>query len=838
MSKKIENKKCYDIHETSCVSPIFDRAVPKSQIITQSDNNLSLKVRVGNDTPSPFVVKLEKPKKKVLKEDIFNPVSEVQIQQNDLVINFEDLVAQAEVEEESLERAKESVELLSFEDLLSDNGQEIDDVELELADFNEMTEMTLEVGAIVEEEARVAHSKSNETIEETLVDESNAPAKTTGRWHILRLKAVASFTALSLLLVGPLQAMDSLSQAPEKASSIEQVGRDAFTNVESAVSSLSNKDFSTASMSLNQAESQFSEMEEQFNNARRGFSNIALLIPKTARTIRTADALIETGSELTRALNIFNQALNEIDSDATLSISDKVRVLGIYAERMREHTTIAVDSISKIDLDIIPENERAGLEKLMAVVPALDSALSQYTEYSSNLFTLLGGEHRRDYLLLFNNTAEIRATGGFIGSYGEITLNRGSVERINIPEGGSYSRQGQSTAFYLAPEPLQLINERWELQDSNWYPDFPLSAKQALKLHGATGGPTMDGVISINSTILPAILGVTGPIMLSNGQELNSENVLFFVRSSIDEANSNEETSEAPKAILSEIGDLLADKLGQINAEESVRLFDVLISSLETREIQIYLRDNEAQSIIKKNGWSGEQKQISGDYLQIINTNIGGGKTDNVIDQQVKLHVDIQNDGSIINTITYEKTHLGLETSFLEGKNNVDFVRFYVPQGSELINAEGFDEIPDDSLFEDSGLQLEPDPDHLFLTSDTTKHEPSGTLSWDENGKTVFGNWIQTKPGETEIVRITYKTPINLGFSSNTENLTDRLKGQFGMQNLASYSLYLQKQSGITRRNTEVTVSHPGNRSIIWQSSENTDDINNLRDTYLQLLFK
>lgn len=826
MSDHKRHKSDYKIHETSFVSPIFDRAVPKAQQIDRSADEYFLKIKTEASNPSPFVVKLEKPKK-LVKEELFQPLTEEDLPQEKLVINFDDLVAQAEIEEES---AEENLELLSFDQLIDAEADDIDEVELELADFDEVQEFSLQT----------AEEEVEEPVLEADIEEEHKVVGShfAGTLQSFRMKAIAGFTALSLMIVGPLQAMDNLSAAPEQAAAIEATGRDAFTNVESALSALSGQDFSTAAVNISQAEAQFSEMKTQFSNARKGFANIALLVPRTARTVKTADALIETGSELTKALNIFNQALDEIDSDATLSLADKVRVLGIYAEEMQQHTSIAVAAAENIDTDLIPENEQEKLAKLLNIVPALDATLDQYSEYSSVLFDLLGGEHRKDYLLLFNNTAEMRATGGFIGSYGEVTVDGGEIEEINIPEGGSYARQGQSTAFYFAPEPLQLINERWELQDANWYPDFPLSAKQALKLHAATGAPTMDGVISVNSTILPELLAATGPITLEDGQELNSENVLFFVRSSIDEANTDPETEEAPKAILGELSAALMEKFAEINAEESVKLFDVLISSLEKRDVQIYLKENEAQAIIKENGWSGEQKQTDGDYLQVVNTNIGGGKTDNVIDQQVKLHVDIREDGSVINTLTYEKTHLGLETSFLEGKNNVDFVRFYVPEGSEFLSAEGFDEIPDESLFEDTDLPLQPDPDYLFLASEAKTHSPSETLVWDENGKTVFGNWIQTKPGETEVVRITYKTPVKLNFGETDANFVEKLKSRVGIQDLTAYSLYLQKQSGITRRNTEVTVSYPGNRSVIWQSEDEFAEIDNEADAHIQILLK
>ncbi|KKR89479.1 MAG: hypothetical protein UU36_C0026G0003 [Candidatus Uhrbacteria bacterium GW2011_GWE2_41_1153] len=170
------------------------------------------------------------------------------------------------------------------------------------------------------------------------------------------------------------------------------------------------------------------------------------------------------------------------------------------------------------------------------------------------------------------------------------------------------------------------------------------------------------------------------------------------------------------------------------------------------------MQDNKLQSDIKALGWSGSLLQTDGDYLMVVDSNLGGGKTDSVIKQDIDVDVEIQADGSIINTVTITKEHTGLANALFEGINNVDYLRLYVPKGSELLQASGF-EIPDESLFKIANAPLATDKDLLLWTSNFTQDPISGTDIWNEQGKTVFGNWMQTKPGETEIVTFTYRLP-------------------------------------------------------------------------------
>lgn len=183
-----------------------------------------------------------------------------------------------------------------------------------------------------------------------------------------------------------------------------------------------------------------------------------------------------------------------------------------------------------------------------------------------------------------------------------------------------------------------------------------------------------------------------------------------------------------------------------------------------------------------------------------------------------------------------------MRNTLFEGANNVDYLRLYVPRGSELITASGF-EIPPDDLFDTYDGQLDYDEDLAILMSDIRKDPETHTDIWVEQGKTVFGNWMQTAPGETEIVRFTYKLPWEFEFSTSQSSLLDAAKARLGLKELETHTLFIQKQPGVTTRETIVTLSLPSNLDIVWSSHTGTAPgenitVTNENDTFLRFLLE
>lgn len=824
--KKLKNKE-----EAVQASPVFDTALPVDLLHKgiKSEPEKEVKIRVGeNARLSPYIIKLTREGEKISNLDLAELDQKILCAQiaNEaeecLSFDFSDLVAQVEedrpiefnISEEEL--GKDESDLITFDEISAELGEENEVNEEEVEALNEEIEV---------EEAYI-------------------------RWNLpsmpvignVKIKIIASFVGLSLLLAGPIQAMNEYAGLQGTAEKLANSSNMAVNYLQNANGALQAQDFNMASSEFMSAEQTFGDLAKELRTALRGIASVATLIPQTNRTIRSVESLIEAGAHLSKAAEKLTDAVQTLEDAPHLKITDKIGIFATYAEAIQPHLSRAEAELSKVDVSIIPEDRLEVVENLIRTVPALRGSFDLYLEHIEAIQTILGADVKRRYLLVFQNTAEIRATGGFAGSYAEIDIDRGEITNVHVPPGGTYDVQGQLRKFISSPPPMHLIKPRWEFQDANWYPDFPLSAKQFLKLHESAGGPTVDGVIAINSTVLPKLLEITGPIELEEyGRTFTAENVLFELQKIVEIEyselrNLEDREEDAPKLI---IGDMMAEVMNRMQEMElmdALQIFDLLLQKLNHKEAFVFFSNNEVQAQMNRLNWTGVQQKARMDELQIINTNIGGGKTDTVIDQDVDLLVQILPDGRIVNTVTYTKRHRGLRTGIFEGVNNVDYVRFYVPRGSKLLQATGFDKIPPDSLFKTSEVELEMDETYSLVTRYIGQHEESGTDIFEENGKTVFGNWMQIMPGEVEQVVLQYELPFRLN-EGRPDNLLNNIINRLGIRDIEEYELLIQKQSGIQRRDTRVVIEHV-NWNKVWSSHGGTYELDNANDHLIQILME
>ena len=260
-----------------------------------------------------------------------------------------------------------------------------------------------------------------------------------------------------------------------------------------------------------------------------------------------------------------------------------------------------------------------------------------------------------------------------------------------------------------------------------------------------------------------------------------------------------------PKKIITALMPILLNKLENLPSQDFFNLFSVLHKSLQVKDLQLYHTQSKLETDILNFGFGGQVQYTNQDYLAIVDTNIGGGKTDNVISQQVFLETKISPTGDITNTLKIIKHHKGFLTDDFSGATYRDYLRVYVPLGSKLISARGFtppatDEFssPRAGYSEDSLLtEIEKNP---------TTDEISGTRITEEFGKTVFANWMILVPGEEQEVVLTYSLPTPVVFKSPEEKnifikTIDNIISKIGVfpqesQSIALHTLFIQKQSG------------------------------------------
>ncbi|MGO4651548.1 DUF4012 domain-containing protein [Arthrobacter sp. 2RAF22] len=155
-------------------------------------------------------------------------------------------------------------------------------------------------------------------------------------------------------------------------------------------------------------------------------------------------------------------------------------------------------------------------QQLSSVAEELDTA----SDAASLTPVMLGSDKPRHYLLLVQNNAEARATGGIPGALVVLTADKG---KISLSAETSATELGRfSPPVSVDDEQQRIYTDRMGtfMQDVNFTPDFPTAATTALKMWVQKKGEQLDGAISIDPVALGYILDATGPVSLQDPQML------------------------------------------------------------------------------------------------------------------------------------------------------------------------------------------------------------------------------------------------------------------------------------------------------------------------------
>ncbi|TSC90710.1 MAG: Uncharacterized protein G01um10142_267 [Parcubacteria group bacterium Gr01-1014_2] len=556
----------------------------------------------------------------------------------------------------------------------------------------------------------------------------------------------------------------SLVKTSVLKNNIFQRSNQAYINLNSVQDNISEFKFFEAASAFSLAAKNFELMHQDLKKASAVFKVLdKVTLGGTSDTLDLIEAgklISQAGLDLAGALEKIsgiNLISTILDSEAVgktniLEVLGQFRLNMIQASRnLNQASSLIVNS----DSNLIPESEKEKFDEFKARLPEFNDFIEKAINYSDALMIMLGQSINQRYVLLFQNTSELRPTGGFPGSYALIEFDKGVMKEFFVDD--IYNPDGQMKEKIIPPRPLQKITPSWGMRDANWFIDFQASAKKIAEFYYKDTKILVDGVAAVNVDLVPEILKITGPLEMAEfGITLSSDNFIVEIQKEVEYQRTKGENQ--PKQILVEFAPKLLDRLSALNQDQWAQVFNVLVSGIENKNILVYFTDSRLQDFALLNGFAGEIKGLPGrDYLMINHANIMGSKTDAVIDNSVSLSID--NSGNNLHTLEIKRFHKGGEFGFYNKKNN-DYVRVLLPDDAELIELNGNDPFEFSPLLDYSGQGFISDPDLEKYESGIQKVTSSaGEIEiLSEGGKKVIAFWMVIEPGQSKTVKIKYKT--------------------------------------------------------------------------------
>ena len=247
---------------------------------------------------------------------------------------------------------------------------------------------------------------------------------------------------------------------------------------------------------------------------------------------------------------------------------------------------------------------------------------------------LAGADAPKRYMIAFQNSAEARGTGGILGAFAIVELNKGAFSVI---------RTGSNAVLYsLKDVPVKVPAEFTKLygknpailQNSNLSPHFPYGAEIWMGLWKKQFGEQLDGVIAVDPSALSYVLQATGPITLTSGEVITSENV---VAETLQKAYKRYETNnDARKQYLVDIMNAAASKItsGQFS---KVGIAKAIKRGLIENRILMYSRDKAAEDQLASVRLGGYLTTTPNNEFRAVIQNIDASKLDYYLQKTVTI---------------------------------------------------------------------------------------------------------------------------------------------------------------------------------------------------------
>ena len=430
----------------------------------------------------------------------------------------------------------------------------------------------------------------------------------------------------------------------------------------------------------------------------------------------------------------------------------------------------------------------SGLPGILRFVSQVREGLQMLNGIAPVASGLLGQDGPRRYLLLGQSADELRGAGGFVSGIWTLDIMDGSLNEVVYYDAVRVDDWERLMLYPVAPPGLEEHMNAWVwlLRDVSWDPDFRVTAQSAEAMFKIGQRQDVDGVVALNQwgllSLVDAIGGVTPP---EGGDLITADNLITVLERGTDTYG-----RAYMDLVLQGVIDEMADGT---SLTVLVRLASAMFRALQSRDLVLHFNDPDAQAAMEELGWAGAIDPVRGDYLYVVDSNVGWSKVDRNIEREVSYLVDLskRNRPRAQLTLGYinhsgpgstpcepQWLNRGTDYSQLVNACYWNFVRVYMPLGSRLLSQTTLP-LPELSVSVEIGKG--------FAGQETGKLSAS-------HDKAVFSGLAVVPAGETREIALAYDLPPG--------SLIDE-------DGSLVYRLTLQKQPGVRTRKTSVALVPP-----------------------------
>jgi hypothetical protein len=408
----------------------------------------------------------------------------------------------------------------------------------------------------------------------------------------------------------------------------------------------------------------------------QGVRLVADAVQEEARAVSIATSVVEDllgkGSE--QKSPVF--ADGAVNTKLILSLPSRLQSLRAHVESGQRAIT-AIRWVPFVHFDDLKT------EALQATSQALKS-IGRSQSVIQLLPGFLGFNRPRTYLLLLQNPAQLRGTGGSTPSYALITAQDGKfvLEQQGDPATFGVVRPTgplpRSVAWYL-----RAAKEGLNVDSVNFSPDFPAVAQTWRRLFSKVLGLPIDGAIVIDPAGVAEALNAkpSTDIQIGTVPTITAHNVQSVL---------DHEILPLPKAKRERV---LVELIGAafqtlIHTSDPVGTLRQLSTALAEGHMKIWSADDQQAALFNRLGWDGSIEERPGDRMYLVQNNLLHNDLDSFSHQDLDCTIELTNQGSARSSCLVKLTNdvPPAELLRIRGGNGVNtaLMSLYIPRASRL----------------------------------------------------------------------------------------------------------------------------------------------------------
>ncbi|RSX50191.1 DUF4012 domain-containing protein [Bifidobacterium callimiconis] len=263
---------------------------------------------------------------------------------------------------------------------------------------------------------------------------------------------------------------------------------------------------------------------------------------------------------------------------------------------------------------------------------------------------------KRTYIVLAQNNAELRSTGGIAGSWGKLTIDQGKITLEDFAPYGGLSRQVD--AFEMTDSEKSFFGSDYLMYPQNVTadPDFPRTGELAAAMWKQEKGEDVDGVISMDPYFLQGLLKVTGGFRSVSGVDVTGDNAAQLLLHQVYLDLPDQESQDAFFGVVA--GEAFQHILGSLDGKNSA-LMKTVTKSVNDGHFMVWSSHEDDQRYIDGTPLAGDlQKNPSKPQIGLYFNDGTMGKADWYLKRETSVKESSVNaDGSRVYTVHVKVTN-------------------------------------------------------------------------------------------------------------------------------------------------------------------------------------